>query len=40
VGKVRDVRVIRDPKTFKSKGVAYVEFYTPDSILKSMALSG
>ena len=40
VGKVRDVEVIRDPKTKKSKGVAYVEFYTPDSVLKSMTLSG
>jgi RNA-binding protein 39 len=40
VGKVRDVRLIRDPKTSISKGVAYVEFYTPDAVLKSMALSG
>ena len=40
VGKVRDVKVIRDTKTGKSKGVSYVEFYTPDSVLKSMTLSG
>mmetsp|Transcript_6222 Transcript_6222/g.10806 ORF Transcript_6222/g.10806 Transcript_6222/m.10806 type:complete len:397 (-) Transcript_6222:21-1211(-) len=40
VGKVRDVRIIRDTKTNISKGVAYVEFYTPDAVLKSMALSG
>ena len=40
VGKVRDVRIIRDSHSNKSKGVAYVEFYTPDSVLKSMALSG
>lgn len=40
VGKVRDVKIIRDTKTNKSKGVAYVEFYTPDSVLKSMTLSG
>jgi RNA-binding protein 39 len=40
VGKVRDVKVIRDTRTSKSKGVAYVEFYTPDSVLKSMTLSG
>lgn len=40
VGKVRDVKVIRDTRTGKSKGVAYVEFYTPDSVLKSMTLSG
>jgi RNA recognition motif-containing protein len=40
VGKIRDVKVIRDTKNNLSKGVAYVEFYTPDSVLKSMALSG
>jgi RNA-binding protein 39 len=40
VGKVRDVKIIRDTRTGKSKGVAYVEFYTPDSVLKSMTLSG
>lgn len=40
VGKVRDVRVIKDQKTGKSKGVAYVEFYTPESVLLAMALSG
>jgi RNA-binding protein 39 len=40
VGKVRDVRIIRDSHSNKSKGVAYVEFYTPDAVLKSMALSG
>ena len=26
VGKVRDVRLITDPRTRRSKGVAYVEF--------------
>jgi RNA-binding protein 39 len=40
VGKVRDVRIIKDQRTGRSKGVAYVEFYTPDAVLKSMALSG
>lgn len=40
VGKVRDVRLIKDQKTGKSKGVAYVEFYTPESVLLAMALSG
>ena len=40
VGKVRDVKIIRDSRTGKSKGVAYVEFYAPDSVLKSMTLSG
>lgn len=40
VGKVRDVRLIKDQNTGKSKGVAYVEFYTPESVLLAMALSG
>lgn len=40
VGKIRDIQLIRDPKTGSGKGVAYVEFYTPDAVLKSMALSG
>jgi len=40
VGKVRDVRLIKDQRTGKSKGVAYVEFYTPESVLLAMALSG
>ena len=26
-GKIRDIRAIRDPRTGKSKGVAYVEFW-------------
>ena len=40
VGKIRDIRIIQDSKTKCSKGVAYVEFYQPESVLKSMALSG
>ena len=39
VGRVRDVRLIKDTKTGKSKGVAYVEFYTPESVLLAMALT-
>ncbi|CAI2370355.1 unnamed protein product [Moneuplotes crassus] len=39
VGKVKDIRVIKDTKTGKSKGVAYVEFYTPESVLLAMALT-
>jgi len=27
-GKIRDIRIIRDQRSGKSKGVAYVEFYT------------
>ena len=32
-GKIRDVYIIRDQRSGKSKGIAYVEFYYPDSIL-------
>jgi len=39
-GKVRDVYVIRDQRTGKSKGVAYIEFYLHDSILKALACNG
>ncbi len=39
-GKIRDIRIIRDKKTGKSKGIAYVEFYESDAALRSMALSG
>jgi RNA-binding protein 39 len=40
VGKVRDVRVVRDPRSGRSKGVAYVEFYMPQSVLMAMTLTG
>lgn len=40
VGKIRDVRLIRDQRSGKSKGIAYVEFYTPESVLMAMAMSG
>jgi RNA-binding protein 39 len=40
VGKVRDIRLIKDSRSGKSKGIAYVEFYTPESVLMAMALSG
>jgi len=39
-GKVRDVQIIRDARTGRSKGVAYVEFYLQDATLKALALSG
>jgi len=35
-GKIRDIKVVRDPKTGRSKGIAYVEFYSPDSVLKAL----
>jgi len=39
-GKIRDIRVIRDPRSGKSKGVAYVEFYALESVNKAIAQSG
>ena len=40
VGKVRDVRLITDPRTRRSKGVAYVEFRDLACIQAALALSG
>ena len=40
VGKVRDVRLITDPRTRRSKGVAYVEFRDLASVQSALALSG
>jgi RNA recognition motif-containing protein len=37
---VRDVRIIRDQRSGRSKGVAYVEFYAPESVLRAMTLTG
>ncbi len=39
-GKIRDIRVIRDPRSGKSKGVAYLEFYGLESVNKAVAISG
>lgn len=39
-GKVRDLYVVRDSRTGKSKGVAYVEFYLQESIMKALACNG
>eukprot|EP00919_Chromeraceae_sp_WS-2016_P072844 GHVR01172185.1.p1 GENE.GHVR01172185.1~~GHVR01172185.1.p1 ORF type:complete len:506 (+),score=148.89 GHVR01172185.1:1229-2746(+) len=39
-GKVRDIQLIRDGRSGKSKGVAYVEFYTQEGLLKALSLSG
>lgn len=38
-GKIADIRIIKDPKSNKSKGVAYVQFYTPQSIQKALLQS-
>ena len=40
VGKVRDVRLITDPRTRRSKGVAYVEFRDLACVQAGLALSG
>jgi len=39
-GKVRDLYVVRDSRTGKSKGVSYVEFYLQESIMKALACNG
>ena len=39
-GRVEDVRLIRDQKTRRSKGLGYVEFRTGEDVIKALALSG
>lgn len=38
-GRIRDIRIIRDARSGKSKGVAYVEFYTSDAVQKALTMS-
>ncbi|CAB3406227.1 unnamed protein product [Caenorhabditis bovis] len=40
VGSVRDVRIITDSRTGRSKGIAYVEFWDEDSVALALALNG
>ena len=40
MGKVRDVQIVRDQRSGRSKGVGYVEFYSPESVLMAMTLTG
>mmetsp|Transcript_9854 Transcript_9854/g.19515 ORF Transcript_9854/g.19515 Transcript_9854/m.19515 type:complete len:1161 (-) Transcript_9854:77-3559(-) len=40
IGRVKEVRLVKDPITNANKGAAYVEFTTPDAVLKSIALTG
>jgi RNA-binding protein 39 len=40
VGKVRDVRLITDPRTKRSKGIAYIEFRSVESVPLAIALTG
>ena len=37
---VRYVQIIRDPRSGKSKGLAYIEFYQPESVFKALACTG
>ena len=39
-GKVRDIRIIKDPRSLRSKGVAYVEFYMSESVQKGLMSNG
>ena len=39
-GKVRDIRLIRDSRSNKSKGVGYVEFFDMASVMQALALNG
>ncbi|KAM3143819.1 hypothetical protein pb186bvf_004095 [Paramecium bursaria] len=38
-GKIRDIRIIRDQKSGRSKGVSYVEFYQEESIPMALSLN-
>jgi RNA-binding protein 39 len=40
VGRVLDIRLIRDQRTSKSKGLAYIEFWERDSVAKAISLNG
>ncbi len=40
IGKVVDIKVIRDPRTGRSKGAAYVEFASQESVMLAVAMSG
>ena len=40
IGRVIDIKIIRDTRSGKSKGVSYVEFESQESVLLAVALSG
>ena len=40
IGRIIDIKIVRDPRTRYSKGVAYVEFESQESVLLACALSG
>jgi len=39
LGRVIDIKIIRDQRSGKSKGVAYVEFESQESVLLAVALT-
>ena len=39
-GKIRDIRLIRDPRSGISKGIAYVEFFDENSVMRAISLNG
>ncbi|BAM40923.1 RNA splicing factor [Theileria orientalis strain Shintoku] len=39
-GKVRDIQLVRDSRSGRSKGIAYVEFYTQESVIKALSMNG
>eukprot|EP00920_Eleutheroschizon_duboscqi_P017940 GHVT01042943.1.p1 GENE.GHVT01042943.1~~GHVT01042943.1.p1 ORF type:complete len:559 (-),score=141.26 GHVT01042943.1:2269-3945(-) len=39
-GKIRDIQLIRDSRSGRPKGVAYIELYTQEAVLKALAASG
>jgi len=40
VGQVEDIRLIKDQRTNRSKGLAYIEFWEKSSVTTALALSG
>jgi RNA-binding protein 39 len=40
IGRIQDIKIVRDQRTRSSKGVAYVEFESQESVLLACALSG
>ena len=39
-GKIRDIKILKNLKNKKSKGIAYVEFYDREYVDDALALSG
>jgi len=39
-GKIRDIRLIRDARSGISKGIAYVEFFDENSVMRGISLNG